>query len=164
MKNTDRNKFTARFTTDLHALLKERADDQGKSMHALVIGFLEESLQKFPIISSLPLALKRVNKPFVIRFSEKQHQQLLAALEGSPTQRSLNQEVVGRLMLMDIPSNPSIMDAWNKLSQSIAALTNACPSGEQAPEVQALKEAEEVFEGKLSRVFFTNTDEQISPT
>lgn len=143
MKQSERYKFLARFTSDLHALLKQQAKAQGRSLQSLINALLEESLKRYPRIEILPEMLQPLDKKFVVRLQDVLHESLDHSSKTATSERSFNLEIVVRLMLMTSPSRPTILDAWDQLNQSIAMIMGSC-SKDVATET--LREARDKFE------------------
>lgn len=143
---TDPYKFLARFTSELHAQLKDDARKQGRSIHALVSSLLEESLDRYPVVEVMPVILQVTDKPFGMRLKTELHQSLNRAFEQAGQERSFNLEIVGRLILMTSPSRQTILDAWSQLNQLILSTISSCPNHS---DLHGLREAREKFEWQL---------------
>jgi predicted HicB family RNase H-like nuclease len=151
MKKESYHSFQVRLTAEMHLMLKETAAAQGVSMHQHIMQLLEESLTKFPSVINLPVVLKQYDTGFAARIPVELHTKLVFASRSS--ERSMNLEILGRLILMTSPSQQSVLEAWSVLDQAISSLLERATDPESGTE---LARARQCFEWKLQHSLATS--------
>lgn len=147
MKRVEKYAYPVRYTSDLHRVIKTGAEAQGQSINRHIAQLLCESLIRFPVLDCLPVILQQADTSFGIRITNELQQGLMNAVRAVDKDRSLNQELVGRLMLMTTPSRQTLIDAWSLLNQAISTHINHHASNSQCS--QDLQEKREAFEWHL---------------
>lgn len=151
MKKESYHPFQVRLTSQMHLMLKETAASVGVSMHQHITQLLEDSLMKFPAMANVPVIVKQYEAGFALRIPVELHTELVLASRCSG--RSMNLEIVGRLILMTSPSQQSVSDAWSVLDQAISSLLQRVPESEFGTE---LCRARQCFEWKLQHTLITS--------
>jgi predicted HicB family RNase H-like nuclease len=151
MKNEGLHPYLARIPPDLHSTLKGDAKTAALSMSAHLLSLLVESLKQFPVIETMPPFQLAHSKSFCARLPTALHEDLLRAAAAADTERSLNLEILGRLLVMTSPSKQDVLNAWsvlNELNASVNFLFQACPQ-RQLDAVHDLRGALDRFECQL---------------
>ncbi|WP_219096338.1 hypothetical protein [Pseudomonas sp. UMAB-40] len=160
MKNEGLHPYLARIPPDLHATLKGDAKTVALSMSAHLLSLLVDSLKRFPVIETMPPFQLAHSKSFCVRLPTALHEDLLRAASVADSERSLNLEILGRLLVMTSPSKQDVLNAWSVLSElntSVNFLFQACTQ-KQIDAVQDLRGALDRFECQL-----LNTPKQERP-
>lgn len=122
MRQANKYAYPARYTSELHDAIKAGAEAERRSINAHISKLLSDSLSRYPVLDCLPVVLQQADASFGIRIPYELHDHLTAAGQAADRERSFNQEIVGRLMLMTNPSRQTLIDAWSQLNQSISQL------------------------------------------
>lgn len=133
MKTEGLHPFLARLPPDLHTAIKKRARDQALSMNIYILSLLSESLKLYPVIDTIPPVHVTNAKPFCVRTPTVLHDQLLRAALFADPERSLNLEVLGRILVMTAPSKQDVLNAWSvlcELNSAMGTLIKACPGAQ----------------------------------
>ena len=150
MKQPSKYAYPARYTSELHEAIKAGAEAESRSINSHISKLLSESLIRYPVLDCLPVVLQQANTSFGIRIPYELHDDLSTAAQVADAERSFNQEIVGRLMLMTNPSRQTLIDAWSQLNQAISHLIK-----KQAPNTlcaQELQKKRESFEWHLKHM------------
>lgn len=141
MKQPSKYAYPARYTSELHEAIKNGAEGEGLSINAHISMLLSNSLTRYPVLECLPVVLQQADTSFGIRIRYELHDDLTAAAQAADVERSFNQEIVGRLMLMTNPSRQTLIDAWSQLNQAISHLIKIqAPNTLRAQELQKKRE------------------------
>jgi predicted HicB family RNase H-like nuclease len=130
VKSDGLHPFLARIPPDLHSAIKSRALDHALSMNIYILSLLSDSLKLYPVIETMPVIQLIKAKPFCVRTPAELHEQLLHAAFSADPERSLNLEVLGRILVMTSPSKQDVLNAWsilNELNSTMGTLIKACP-------------------------------------
>lgn len=142
MKQPSKYAYPARYTSELHEAIKAAAEAESRSINAHISKLLSDSLTRYPVLDCLPVVLQQADASFGIRIPFELHDDLTAAAQAADDERSFNQEIVGRLMLMTNPSRQTLIDAWSQLNQAISHLIkNQVPNTLCAQELQKKRES-----------------------
>ena len=151
MKGEGLHPYLARIPPDLHATIKGGAKDVSLSMNAHLLSLLFDSLKRFPVIETMPPFQIARSKSFCLRLPTALHEGLLQAALAADAERSLNFEILGRLLVMTSPSKQDVLKTWsvlNELNSSVNFMIQACPQS-QLNAVQDLRSALDRFECQL---------------
>lgn len=141
MKQPSKYAYPARYTSELHGVIKAGAEAESHSINAHITKLLSDSLTRYPVMDRLPVVLQQANTSFGIRIPYELHDALAAASRAADGERSFNQEIVGRLLLMTTPSMHTLIDAWSQLDQAISQLIkHPLPNNLCAEELQEKRE------------------------
>jgi predicted HicB family RNase H-like nuclease len=142
MKQPRKYAYPARYTSGLHEAIKAGAEAGSRSINAHISKLLSDSLTRYPVLDCLPVVLQQADTSFGIRIPYELHDGLAAAAQAAGADRSFNQEIVGRLMLMTNPSRQTLIDAWSQLNQVISQLIkNQAPNALCTQELQTKRES-----------------------
>ena len=142
MKQPSKYAYLARYTSELHEAIKAGAEEESRSINAHISMLLSNSLKRYPVLDCLPVVLQQADTSFGIRIPYELHDDLTTAAQAADVERSFNQEIVGRLMLMTNPSRQTLIDAWSQLNQAISHLIkNQGPNTLCAYELQKKRES-----------------------
>lgn len=155
MKRVEKYAYPVRYTSELHSVVKSGAVAQGRSINSYIAHLLCESLIRYPTLDCLPVVLQQANTSFGIRITSELQQGLTTSAHAVDKDRSFNQEIVGRLMLMTTPSRQTLIDAWSLLNQAISTHINHHASNPQCG--QDLQEKREAFEWHLKHSLAVET-------
>ncbi|MGO4801073.1 toxin-antitoxin system HicB family antitoxin [Pseudomonas sp. W22_MBD1_FP4] len=152
MKSDGLHPFLARIPPDLHAAIKSTARAHALSMNVFVLSLLSDSLKLYPVIEMMPVIQLTQAKPFCVRTPAELHEQLLHAAFCADPERSLNLEVLGRILVMTSPSKQNVLNAWsvlNELNSTMDTLIKACP-GAQLEALANLRTALDSLERQIT--------------
>jgi hypothetical protein len=142
MKQPSKYAYPARYTSELHEAIKAGAEAENRKINAHISKLLSDSLTRYPVLDCLPVVLQQADSSFGIRIPFELRDDLMAAAKSADAERSFNQEIVGRLMLMTSPSRQTLIDAWSQLNQAISQLIkNQVPNTLCAHEMQKKRES-----------------------
>ena len=122
MKQPSKYAYPVRYTSELHDAIKNGAEAEGSSINAHISKLLSDSITQYPTLDCLPVVLQQAAASFGIRIPYELQNALTTAAKAADVERSFNQEIVGRLMLMTNPSKQTLIDAWSQLNQAISLL------------------------------------------
>lgn len=154
MKSEGLHHYLARLPPDLHEAIKRNASEGSLSMSRQLLTLLEDSLLQFPKISVIPAFQLTGAKSFCARLPVALHENLIRAASAADADRSLNTEILGRLIVMTSPSKQGVLNAWcalNELAASVIYLNQACPKAELEA-IRGLRSALDRYERQLNVV------------